>query len=107
MIHSALASSHANRSDWMALETHWDMHGGNKMQKTRTMKQCLVCTTLYFLTFGAGASDAGSRSGETIEEVVVTAMKREQNILDAPVAVQNFSGDLVEELQLRDAFDLA
>lgn len=77
------------------------------MQKTRTMKQCLVCTTLYFLTFGAGASDAGSRSGETIEEVVVTAMKREQNILDAPVAVQNFSGDLVEELQLRDAFDLA
>lgn len=69
-------------------------------------KRCLVGTAIFLLVFGVG-SRAEESSQNVLEEVVVTAMKREQNILDAPVAVQNFSGDLVEETQLRNAFDLA
>lgn len=86
---------------------------GENVQKTTTKKrnlyslQILSLPIFYLLTFGASASDEDSSPVESMDEIVVTAMKREQNILDAPVAVQNFSGDLVEELQLRDAFDLA
>lgn len=58
----------------------------------------------------ASAEDAGARKvrqSNIMEEIVVTANKREQNILDAAVAVQNFSGDALEENGIRNAFDLA
>tara|TARA_E500000331_G_scaffold198622_1_gene190780 strand:+ start:278 stop:2554 length:2277 start_codon:yes stop_codon:yes gene_type:complete len=80
------------------------------MQKTRITKPYLFNTfylLTFLLTFGMSANAEDSSTGELMEEVVVTAMKREQNIMDAPAAVQNFAGDLVEELQLRDAFELA
>ncbi len=35
-----------------------------------------------------------------LEEMVVTSQKREQNLLDVPSALQAFSGDMLEELEL-------
>ena len=77
-----------------------------KKARTQKTKRCLVCTTILLLAFGVGVS-AEDSSLYTLEDMLVTAMKREQNLLDAPVAVQNFAGDLVEVMHLSNAFDLA
>jgi len=50
----------------------------------------------------------GQSSGTTLlEEVVVTAQKREQSIQDAPLTVNVFSGARLESAQLNDIRDLA
>jgi outer membrane receptor protein involved in Fe transport len=42
-----------------------------------------------------------------LEEVVVTAQKREQNLQDVPVAVTAFSAQMLEQSGVKDLFDLA
>jgi iron complex outermembrane receptor protein len=42
-----------------------------------------------------------------LEEVVVTAQKRTQNLQDVPIAVNAFSGEMLRESGVRDMFDLA
>ena len=42
-----------------------------------------------------------------LEEVVVTAQKREQNLQDVPVAVSAFSGEVLRDSGVRDMFELA
>ncbi|WP_352888755.1 TonB-dependent receptor [Sinimarinibacterium thermocellulolyticum] len=41
-----------------------------------------------------------------VEEIVVTAQKREQNLQDVPVSVQVFSGELLDALGVTDQTDL-
>jgi iron complex outermembrane recepter protein len=41
-----------------------------------------------------------------VEEIVVTAQKREQNLQDVPVSVQAFSGELLDALGVTDQTDL-
>jgi iron complex outermembrane receptor protein len=42
-----------------------------------------------------------------LEEVVVTAQKRTQNLQDVPVAVSAFSGETLRESGVRDMQDLS
>lgn len=42
-----------------------------------------------------------------LEEVVVTAQKREQNLQDVPVAVTAFNSDMLEQSGVKDMFDLS
>ena len=42
-----------------------------------------------------------------LEEVVVTAQKRTQNLQDVPIAVTAFSGEMLQEAGIRDMFELA
>lgn len=50
---------------------------------------------------------ASAQSGaEGLEEIVVTAQKREQNIMDVPIAISAISGAQIEESGLKDMFDL-
>lgn len=41
-----------------------------------------------------------------LEEVIVTAQKREQNLQDVPVAVSAFTGEMLEQSGVRDMFEL-
>ncbi|MFC6977432.1 TonB-dependent receptor plug domain-containing protein [Microbulbifer taiwanensis] len=50
------------------------------------------------------AQDAGNH--RELEEVVVTAQKREQNLQDVPVAVTAVSGEQLQEAVIKDIFDL-
>ena len=52
---------------------------------------------------GVIAEEAGQTVGELIEEMIVTATKREESIQDVPVAVSAFSG---EDLTARGVYDL-
>lgn len=43
---------------------------------------------------------------QMLEEVIVTAQKREQNLQDVPIAVSAFSGEMLEQSGVTDMFDL-
>ena len=50
--------------------------------------------------------DAGEEAKTYIEEVIVTAEKREENLLDVPVTMTAFSGQMIEELGMTNQDDL-
>jgi len=47
------------------------------------------------------------RSAQALDEIVVTARKREESLQDVPISVTAFSGDRLSELQIRNATDIA
>jgi iron complex outermembrane receptor protein len=53
-----------------------------------------------------GLIPASAIAQMVLEEVVVTARKREESLQEIPIAVSAFSGDTLEELGMRDISDL-
>jgi iron complex outermembrane receptor protein len=53
------------------------------------------------------AQDAPSASNSLLQEVVVTARRREENMQKVPVAVSAVSGDLIEQVHLPSTNQLA
>ena len=45
-------------------------------------------------------------ASEYIEEIIVTAQKREQNLQDTPISVTAFTGDVIEALGFRQSVDI-
>lgn len=60
---------------------------------------------LLAATFGALAA-GGHAAQSVIEEVVVTAQKREQNLQDVSVAVSAFSGDAIDRMGFEEGLDI-
>jgi iron complex outermembrane receptor protein len=54
-----------------------------------------------------GASDAGAAAPSGLDEIVVTAQKREQNLQDVPIAISAIGAAKLEQLQVNDARDLS
>ena len=54
----------------------------------------------------AGAQDAGAENELVIEEIIVTARKREESLLDAPLTVTAFSADDIQKMALDELPDL-
>jgi iron complex outermembrane receptor protein len=52
------------------------------------------------------ASVAGTAAAQEIEEVIVTATKREESIQDVPLAITAFTGDFMRQVNLDDVKDL-
>jgi iron complex outermembrane recepter protein len=48
----------------------------------------------------------GSVNAQQLEEVIVTAQKREENLQDVPVAVSAYSGDFLSENSIKDVTEL-
>jgi len=59
----------------------------------------LVAATLVAAPLGAFAQDTG------LEEIVVTAQRREQNLQEVPISVTAFSADALEKSNIRGATD--
>ena len=55
---------------------------------------------------GAPGEAAGSNDSLHVQEVVVTAQRREQNLQEVPLAVTAFTSDDVDRLQINDTVDL-
>ncbi len=49
---------------------------------------------------------ASAQQGALLEEIVVTARKREENLQDVPVSISVISGDLIREAGFLDQYDL-
>ena len=56
----------------------------------------LACCTLL----------APAAHSQMLEEVIVTAQKREQNLQDVPIAVSAFTGEMLAQSGVKDVFDL-
>lgn len=65
-----------------------------------------LLATALSTAFLAG-TPATSLADGLLEEVVVTAQKRTQNLQDVPVAVTAFTGEMLRESGVRDMFELA
>lgn len=75
-----------------------------------SMTLTLVAGTLALAAFPAFAQQAGNTTAsaaDTIEEVVVTARRREENIQAVPIAVTAISGETLTRMGVSNAFDLA
>jgi outer membrane receptor protein involved in Fe transport len=77
---------------------------GKSIMKTTSYRQhklaIAVATTL-------GISLPLTAPAQTVlEEVIVTAQKREQSLQDVPVAVSAFTGDMLQQSGVKDMFDL-
>ncbi|WP_170287441.1 TonB-dependent receptor [Halioglobus maricola] len=58
------------------------------------------------LNAGGVATVSAQSSGATLEEVMVTAQRREQSVLDVPIAISAFSGNFLNETGIKDSMEL-
>lgn len=70
--------------------------------KRNTLVKLLSTTALVFASTQAMGQDKGS----AIEEIMVTATKREESIVEVPLAIIAFSGDFTRDVNLDDVKDL-
>lgn len=64
----------------------------------------MVASSLVYAPSASGAEAAPSESSAVLTEVIVTARKSEENILDVPISVTALSAESLERLNIR-AFD--
>lgn len=69
----------------------------------KSFRSWVVELALAMLLFAPAVSSA---QGSVIEEIVVTAQKREQSLQDVSIAVTAFSGDMVEDFGFEDTRDI-
>jgi outer membrane receptor protein involved in Fe transport len=58
------------------------------------------------LAMACAATCLPGAQAQVLEEVIVTAQKREQNLQDVPVAVSAFTGEMLAQSGVRDMFEL-
>jgi iron complex outermembrane receptor protein len=76
--------------------------------KTYTPVYTAVCAGLILSrALGAVAQEPTTGDRPILEELVVTAQKREQNLQDVPVGVSLLPGSAMEEAQVKNAAELA
>lgn len=74
-------------------------------RNTRRWSMGLLATTM--LTAVAAPAAAQTASGTTLDEVVITAQKRSENLQDVPISVQALGTERLDELQVSDMTDFA
>ncbi|MEH6591811.1 MAG: hypothetical protein V7746_16240, partial [Halioglobus sp.] len=62
-----------------------------------------ITSALTLALYGAGAL----AQGLALEEVIVTAQKRSENLQDVPVAVNAFTSEIIQEAGIHNTADLA
>lgn len=75
------------------------------MIKKRILCSC-IAGSVAFAFAGSGAIAASNEGYRALEEVVVTAQKREQSLQDTPIAITTLSGESLEKLGVTDLTDL-
>ena len=76
-------------------------HGGETMTKLHRQCSLFVSGALIFLIAGSAVAQG------VLEEIVVTAQKREQNIQDVGIAISAFTGEQMTSLGIINSFDIA
>ncbi len=80
--------------------------------RSRLMRQVLGVSAGLLVVLGAGAQEVAStaagaaRKGEALEEVIVTARKRDESVRDIPTSINAFTGDELVSLGLRSVEDV-
>ncbi len=73
----------------------------------RTASSALLGLIVLAIASAASAQQTQRGAELTLEEIVVTARKREESLQEVPIAVTAFSGQTLQQLQIRNPSDLA
>jgi iron complex outermembrane receptor protein len=76
---------------------------------SKTTEKCVTGFGAALMTVAAGlvfSMPANAQDDSIFEEIVVTVQKREQNIMDVPVAVTALTGADIQAAGIKDVFDL-
>ncbi len=85
----------------------WLDWGANRMSRTVATTRVFHRTAIaQSVSAAVVASVAAPAIAQEIEEVIVTATKREESIQDVPLAITAFTGDFVRQVNLDDVKDL-
>ncbi len=78
------------------------------MRLTNLLRATVSCSVIGACAFGlVGAASAQDQDGPTtIDDIVVTAQKREQNLQDVPIVVTSLSAETLQQAGVRDIKDL-
>lgn len=72
----------------------------------RTTASAAVVGAAAFGFAGAASAQDGQDRATTVDDIVVTAQKREQNLQDVPIVVTSLSQEVLEDAGVRDIKDL-
>ncbi|GMG86232.1 TonB-dependent receptor [Biformimicrobium ophioploci] len=70
------------------------------------LRKLPLAIQLATLSLAAAGTAAVAQEERALEEVTVTAQKREQNLQEVPIAVSAISGDTLQQNVIKDVFDL-
>jgi outer membrane receptor protein involved in Fe transport len=78
------------------------------MRLTNLLRTTVSAAVVGACAFGfAGVASAQDQDGpQTIDDIIVTAQKREQNLQDVPIVVTSLSGETLQDAGVRDIKDL-
>ena len=71
------------------------------------IKPLQACGLSAVLAFGFGASSVNAQSGEEIDEIIVTATKREERLRDVPMSISVLGANTIESKGLFDMGSIA
>ncbi|KRA26524.1 TonB-dependent receptor [Brevundimonas sp. Root608] len=71
-----------------------------------TVSAAVVGACAFGLAGVASAQDAPQDAPQTIDDIIVTAQKREQNLQDVPIVVTSLSQEVLQDAGVRDIKDL-
>ena len=70
------------------------------------MKKLIVLSTVFFVAMSAVLSP-GLYAQDSIEEIVVTARKKEENLSEIPLSISVFSAEDIQESGFKNLEDLS
>ena len=86
------------------------LNGKGKRMNTNTKKTLLATLVGVFASGAAvtavGQDDEGAKSQARLDEIIVTAQKREQRLQDVPISISAVSSAALEKLNIQDIGDL-
>lgn len=78
-----------------------------RINRSHSVVTLLLGSSLLAIAAPAAAQEADAGADSGLEDIVVTAQKREQNLQDVPLAISAISAERVERLGVNDARDLS
>ncbi|RPI61347.1 MAG: TonB-dependent receptor, partial [Lysobacterales bacterium] len=73
----------------------------------RALKLSVQRATSLTAAIGAALAAASAAKAQQLEEIIVTAERRELNLQDTPISVMSFDGDALDLRGVDDMFELA
>ena len=73
----------------------------------RSVARLMLGASLLAVATPAMAQEAEDNQAGGLDDIVVTAQKREQNLQEVPIAISAIGAEKIEKLNVRDSRDLS
>lgn len=83
----------------------------SQTKKSSVVLSRAVAAAVCVLGVGAGGAvaqeDEGAKQGRVLEEIIVSARKRDESIIDVPLSITTVTRDMIEDLNLTNMTDIS